>query len=153
MLEQSDKNTYLWHCMKTSCQTPVTMLVFNFVVSEWSKLFFKSVLPFWATVQVASLSLWENFKFWPLTLSIFYFQSMRAKDKLQFLDAFTVQISCGSVTSFNCTYFTNPGFPGVYTSTEQCKITVYRCNSNICQVGNQRKLVFKNSICKFLYLE
>ncbi|GFG39627.1 hypothetical protein Cfor_02901, partial [Coptotermes formosanus] len=45
-----------------------------------------------------------------------------------------IQRTCGSSTNLNCTYFTNPGFPGMYTGSGQCNIMVSKCNSNICQL-------------------
>ncbi|XP_033610133.1 uncharacterized protein LOC111871409 [Cryptotermes secundus] len=45
-----------------------------------------------------------------------------------------IQKSCGASTHVNCTYFTNPNFPGAYTGSGRCNIAVYKCNSNICQL-------------------
>ncbi|XP_026758625.2 uncharacterized protein LOC113518061 [Galleria mellonella] len=41
---------------------------------------------------------------------------------------------CGSTTNVNNTYFTSPGYPSAYAGGAACSITVYRCNSNICQL-------------------
>ncbi|XP_059046247.1 uncharacterized protein LOC131841893 [Achroia grisella] len=41
---------------------------------------------------------------------------------------------CGSTTNVNNTYFTSPGYPAAYPGGGACSITVYRCNSNICQL-------------------
>ncbi|XP_034942135.1 uncharacterized protein [Chelonus insularis] len=44
----------------------------------------------------------------------------------------TFKRECGTTTNVNNTYFTNPGYS--YEGGERCMITVYRCNSNICQL-------------------
>ncbi|XP_044587694.1 uncharacterized protein LOC123267210 [Cotesia glomerata] len=41
---------------------------------------------------------------------------------------------CGSVTSLNNTYFVNPGYSYSYAGGQRCTITVYPCNSDVCQL-------------------
>ncbi|KAK7065389.1 hypothetical protein SK128_015790 [Halocaridina rubra] len=45
-----------------------------------------------------------------------------------------VQKSCGTSTTYDNTYFVNPGFPSADTGTGRCTLTVNRASSNICQV-------------------
>ncbi|MPC20608.1 hypothetical protein E2C01_013561 [Portunus trituberculatus] len=42
--------------------------------------------------------------------------------------------TCGETTSYNNTYFVNPGYTGTDTGTGTCTLTVNRVNSNICQL-------------------
>ncbi|XP_042869489.1 uncharacterized protein LOC122251538 isoform X3 [Penaeus japonicus] len=44
------------------------------------------------------------------------------------------QSTCGESTSYNNTYFVNPGYPGSDTGTGACMLTVNRVNNNICQL-------------------
>ncbi|KAK3876936.1 hypothetical protein Pcinc_018310 [Petrolisthes cinctipes] len=46
----------------------------------------------------------------------------------------TSQRTCGGSTSYNNTYFVNPGYSGTDTGTGACTISVNRVNSNICQL-------------------
>ncbi|XP_008558691.1 uncharacterized protein LOC103579154 [Microplitis demolitor] len=46
----------------------------------------------------------------------------------------TFKKECGSVTTLNNTYFVNPGYYSSYEGGERCTITVYRCNSDVCQL-------------------
>lgn len=45
-----------------------------------------------------------------------------------------VKRECGSVTSLNNTYFVNPGYSYSYAGGQRCTITVYPCNSDVCQL-------------------
>ncbi|XP_069701068.1 uncharacterized protein [Periplaneta americana] len=45
-----------------------------------------------------------------------------------------IQRTCGSTSNLNCTYFSNPGYPGLYTGSGRCSISITKCNSNICQL-------------------
>ncbi|XP_069702658.1 uncharacterized protein [Periplaneta americana] len=45
-----------------------------------------------------------------------------------------IQRTCGSTSNLNCTYFSNPGYPGLYTGNGRCSISITKCNSNICQL-------------------
>ncbi|XP_071452341.1 uncharacterized protein [Hetaerina americana] len=51
-----------------------------------------------------------------------------------------VALSCGTTSNFNCTYFTNPGYPGSYTGGDRCTIAISKCNTNVCQL----RLDFRN---------
>merc|ERR1719186_214640 len=42
--------------------------------------------------------------------------------------------TCDTTVSNNVTYITNPGFPAAYTATGNCKFTVNKCDSSICQL-------------------
>jgi len=42
---------------------------------------------------------------------------------------FSVTVNCGARISENCTYFESTG-----SETGACKVTICRCNSNVCQV-------------------
>ncbi|KAK4320530.1 hypothetical protein Pmani_008594 [Petrolisthes manimaculis] len=44
------------------------------------------------------------------------------------------QRTCGGSTTYNNTYFVNPGYSGTDTGTGACTISVNRVNSNICQL-------------------
>ncbi|XP_047501788.1 uncharacterized protein LOC125047557 [Penaeus chinensis] len=44
------------------------------------------------------------------------------------------QRTCSQSTSYNNTYFVNPGYTGSDTGTGACMLTVNRVNNNICQV-------------------
>ncbi|XP_042869490.1 uncharacterized protein LOC122251539 [Penaeus japonicus] len=44
------------------------------------------------------------------------------------------QRTCGESTSYNNTYFVNPGYTGSDTGTGACMLTVNRVNNNICQL-------------------
>lgn len=46
----------------------------------------------------------------------------------------TAQRTCSQSTSYNNTYFVNPGYTGSDTGTGACMLTVNRVNNNICQV-------------------
>ena len=51
------------------------------------------------------------------------------------LKLYTVTISsCGSRTSLNGTYWTNPGYSSSYATAGECTLAVTKCNSNICQL-------------------
>ena len=49
-----------------------------------------------------------------------------------------VSLGCGGMSSENCTYFTS----GTGISAGQCRLTICRCDSNICQV--KKKLMITN---------
>ncbi|XP_059614664.1 uncharacterized protein LOC132260513 [Phlebotomus argentipes] len=44
------------------------------------------------------------------------------------------QMACGRSTSYNNTYFYNPGFPTSYRGGERCSVQVSRCDDTICQL-------------------
>ncbi|XP_023345542.1 uncharacterized protein LOC111714628 [Eurytemora carolleeae] len=46
---------------------------------------------------------------------------------------FTIS-SCGSSSSNNITYITNPGFPSTYTTAGTCTYTINKCQNDICQL-------------------
>jgi hypothetical protein len=60
------------------------------------------------------------------------------------INIFAVQKTCGSSTNLNCTYFTNPDFPKLYTRSDRCSISVSKCNSNICQVRKKNRNLYNS---------
>ncbi|KAK4873091.1 hypothetical protein RN001_015120 [Aquatica leii] len=44
------------------------------------------------------------------------------------------QASCGTISSNNNTYFSNPRFPNTFTGASVCTLTIQRCNVNVCQM-------------------
>jgi hypothetical protein len=72
---------------------------------------------------------------WNLSILAFiYIFIIECETILLNVSIFAVQKICGSNTDLNCTYFTSPDFPSLYTRSERCSISVSKCNSNICQV-------------------
>lgn len=44
------------------------------------------------------------------------------------------QSTCGTTTSFNNTYFVNPGYPGSWTGGSACTLTINPIDADVCQL-------------------
>lgn len=57
------------------------------------------------------------------------------------------QGTCGGSSSYNNTYFLNPGYPNTVTTSSLCSFTIVPSSSAICQVSR----ISSVSISIFLY--
>lgn len=53
---------------------------------------------------------------------------------------FAVQLSCGTSSNLNNTYFVSTGFPAPFFGSTSCIHTIRKCNSDICQVSTMHYL-------------